>query len=52
MSVNSKLYNRVTSFERQCWDNSQYTRRECLEITGLPENTGNGKPGGPNFKSS
>ena len=21
----------------QCWTNDQYTRRECLEITGLPE---------------
>ena len=41
-SVNSKLCDRVTSLERQCWANYQYTRRECLEITGLPENTENG----------
>ena len=27
--------------ERQCWANNQYTRRECLEITGLPETTQN-----------
>ena len=40
-SVNSKLCDRVTSLERQCWANNQYTRRECLEITGLPENTEN-----------
>ena len=40
--VNSKLCDRVTSLERQCWANNQYTRRECLEITGLPENTDNG----------
>ena len=41
-SVNSKLCDRVTSLERQCWANNQYTRRECLEIIGLPENTENG----------
>ena len=31
----------MTSVERQCWANNQYTRREFLEITGLPENTDN-----------
>ena len=41
-SVNSKLCDTVTSLKRQCWANNQYTRRECLEITGLPENTENG----------
>ena len=41
-SVNSKHCDRVTSLEHQCWANNQYTRRECLEITGLPENTENG----------
>ena len=41
-SVNSNLCDRVTSLERPCWANNQYTRRECLEITGLPENTENG----------
>ena len=41
-SVNCKLCDRVTSLERQCWANNQYTRRECLEIIGLPENTENG----------
>ena len=40
-SVNSKLCDRVTSLERSCWANSQYIRRECLEITGLPENIEN-----------
>ena len=40
--LESKLCDRVTSLERQCWANNQYTRRECLEITGLPENTENG----------
>ena len=23
--------------ERQCWANEQYSRRECLEISGVPE---------------
>ena len=25
--------------ERQCWSNSQYSRRECLEVTGIPESS-------------
>ena len=40
--INSKLCGRVTSLERQCWANNQYSRRECLEITVLPEDTENG----------
>ena len=40
-SVNSKLHERVVSLERQCWGNSQYSRRECLEITGIPDSIGN-----------
>ena len=32
----------MTSLKRQCWANNQYTRREFLEITELPENTENG----------
>ena len=27
--------------ERQCWANNQYSRRECLEISGIPENIEN-----------
>ena len=34
--VNTKLRDRIISLKRQCWSNSQYLRRECLEITGLP----------------
>ena len=26
-----------TSIERQCWSNSQYSRREYLEISGIPD---------------
>ena len=39
--VNSVLRERVTSLKRQCWNNSQYSRRECLELTGIPETSDN-----------
>ena len=39
--VNSVLRERVTSLERQCWSNSQYSRRECLELTGIPKTSDN-----------
>ena len=39
--VNSVLRERVTSLERQCWSNSQYSRREYLELTGIPEASDN-----------
>ena len=35
------LRERVTSLERQCSKNSQYSRRECLEFTGIPEKSDN-----------
>ena len=35
--VNNKLKEHIVSLERQCWSNSQYSRRECLEITGIPD---------------
>ena len=37
--VNNKLKEHIVSLERQCWSNSQYSRRECLEITGIPVKT-------------
>ena len=40
-AVNIKLRDRIISLEHQCWSNSQYSRRECLEITGLPNNINN-----------
>ena len=40
-NVNSKLHERVVALERQCWGNSQYSRRECLEITGIPDSINN-----------
>ena len=26
----------MSSIERQCWKNSQFLRRECVEVMGLP----------------
>ena len=40
-SVNNKLRDRIISLERQWWSNSQYSRHECLEIAGLPDNINN-----------
>ena len=34
--VNSELYSRLVNMERQCWANAQYSRRECLEVVGIP----------------
>ena len=36
--VNSELEKYVTQLQRQCWANAQYSRRKCLEITGIPQN--------------
>ena len=33
---NNSLSERLIALERQCWANAQYSRRECLEITGIP----------------
>ena len=37
--VNGMLEKRVINMERQCLSNSQYSRRECLEVTGIPDST-------------
>ena len=34
--VNSELCKRIVTMERQCWANAQYSRRECLEVAGIP----------------
>ena len=36
-NVNTKLADRVTSLERKCYENEQYSRRECIEISGIPQ---------------
>ena len=34
--VNSLLSKRLTNMERQCWENAQYARRECLDVIDIP----------------
>ena len=36
-SVNHSLSKRLVDMERQCWANAQYSRRECLELVGIPQ---------------
>ena len=31
----------MVALERQCWGNNQYSRLECLEITGVPDSLSN-----------
>ena len=35
-NVNNILSKQMSSFERQCWKNAQYSRHECVEVVGLP----------------
>ena len=39
--VNTLLNKRVIDMERQCWANAQFSRRECLEIAGIPRDVSN-----------
>ena len=34
--VNSELCKRIVTMESQCWANAHYSRRECLEVFGIP----------------
>ena len=34
--INNLLSQRVVDLERQYWANTQYLRRECLEVVGIP----------------
>ena len=36
-NVNVKLMERIVVTERKCLANEQYSRRECLEVSGIPE---------------
>ena len=38
-NVNGKPTKQIISVERKCWVKEQYSRRECLEISGTPEST-------------
>jgi len=40
-NVSNLLHNRVISLERKLADQAQYSRRECLEITGIPTSVTN-----------
>ena len=39
--VSSKLWEKIVSLEQQCWSKCQYSRQECLELSGLPESIEN-----------
>ena len=36
-TVNHLLSKRLVDMERQCWANAQYSRRECVELVGIPQ---------------
>ena len=38
-TVSDTFKNRIITLERKCWRNEQYSRRECLEISGIPNGT-------------
>ena len=40
-NVNEKLVNQLIETKRQCWANARYSRRECLEIVGIPTSISN-----------
>ena len=31
------LSDRLVNMKRQCWANAQYSRRECVEVAGIPQ---------------
>ena len=35
-NVNSKLVEMAVTTKRQCWENAQYSRRDTLEVVGIP----------------
>ena len=34
--MNAELTKRIVTLERQCWGNTKYSRKECLEKVGIP----------------
>ena len=40
-SVNSNPWKKIIALGKQFWANNYYSRRECLEISGIPENIEN-----------
>ena len=39
-NVNDKLTDKLVVLERKCHANEQYSRRECLKISGIPAEVG------------
>ena len=39
--VNALLNKRVIDMERQCWANAQCSRKECLNVAGIPHDISN-----------
>ena len=39
-NVNDKLTDKLVVLERKCHANEQYSRKECLEISGIPPEVG------------
>ena len=35
-NVNSKLVGRVVAIKHQCWENTQYLRKDTLEVVEIP----------------
>ena len=35
-NANCLLQKQIVKLERECWANAQYSRRECLEVVGIP----------------
>ena len=36
-TVNNNLLKQLGNTEKQCWANAQYSRRECVEVIGIPK---------------
>ena len=39
--TNSLLSKRLVDMEQQCWANAHYSRKECLEVVGIPDSVQN-----------
>ena len=35
--VNNNLLKKLKNSEMQCWANAQYSKRECVEVIGIPK---------------
>ena len=36
-TINNNLLKQLENTERQCWANAQFSRRECVEVIGIPK---------------